>query len=361
MTILLFLCVVTVFTLSVTQQTTEQLRSGRRMVQQKQVFYVGLSGLQVALEQLRANDNYNTDIPATSMPNLPGLSYSVDVTNNVMGTNSIAPNGKTVPTGMVYFVSSVTVDGTPWGAPVTALATRSTSTTVPFAVSGSIEIEDSDDRVDAWDSNLGPYGPSTIVPAEIQTNSTGNGAVSIEGGTIEGNIKVGPGGSPGSVIDTSGGGNYTGTASAAASAAAIPTHLPPFPANSNDQSFSGGIASLIPGAYGDLEVKGTAILNLTAGDYVIKNLDMDGFGSIAISGDVNIYFAGEVQLAQNAQINDGGSSQSLKMYGTSTSNNDFRLDGNSRVKAEVSGQSLRLRSYDSAEYFGTFVGSGMVT
>ncbi|MEM6749552.1 MAG: LamG domain-containing protein [Planctomycetota bacterium] len=96
--------------------------------------------------------------------------------------------------------------------------------------------------IDSYDSSMGDYGGSNQGSnASVGTNSTSSNDIEIDGGQIRGNVYVGPGGNPSSVIDTSGGGSVTGSTGAqSASTAVEPPSPPSLPSHTGNQTFSGG-------------------------------------------------------------------------------------------------------------------------
>ncbi len=102
---------------------------------------------------------------------------------------------------------------------------------------------------------------------------------------------------------------------------------PPTTPGSQDESFSGGVNSLAPGEYGDLEVSGGGTLNLAPGDYVFNSIVLSGGSVLAIDppGQVTIHLAGEgvakaIDISGGSFYNPSGVPADLQIFYAGSSN-----------------------------------------
>lgn len=87
-------------------QVVSVMDASRKRMGHSACRFAAYAGLQHALLLLRFNPGWNAGIPTTSMPGNPSVSYSVEITNNLNGTDVIhLAGGLDVPVGAVYCAS----------------------------------------------------------------------------------------------------------------------------------------------------------------------------------------------------------------------------------------------------------------
>ncbi len=152
---------------------------------------------------------------------------------------------------------------------------------------GAIDL--SKGALDAFDSTLGVYGAggNDSMDAVVSTNSTASGAITVDGDSIiTGNVLVGVGGNPASVIDNSG--TITGTAGALDAPFDFPAITVP------DDTVVGANV-------GDVEYGGGSTFTISS------NLHTDGFrvktnATVQIDGEVTILVEGEFRTETGGSI-----------------------------------------------------------
>lgn len=335
------------------------------------------AGLADAIVAIRAVPDWSGFVPARrSLPSAESLSYIVDVTRNDLGvSSSVAPDGTQVPPGTIYLhATGYASQG--MTRVVTALATRSDGRLFRYAVFGSNGVSTSGGTVvDAWDSALGPYGPSTLVPdgADVGTNATSAGALSFGGGTrIEGDLYVGPGADP--TVAIAGADAASGTVNVNPSRVPLALLSPPSseaPSSGSVKVANGQTRTLAPGTYGDLTVSG-GVLTLTGGTYAFTagrsasgSILVKGGGVIKVApgaGPVRVFFSGSWDSQGGAIINPSGLASNLVFvaapsvtsvtlvgntdatYGFYAPTADLKITGGSDIAGGLVGASVRISS-----------------
>ncbi|MDH3584933.1 MAG: hypothetical protein OER86_12045, partial [Phycisphaerae bacterium] len=136
--------------------------------------------------------------------------------------------------------------------------------------------------IDSYDSALGPYGGANIhQQARVTTNAIGAGDVDVDGGSIGGDVEVGPGGNPTSVISNPA--NVTGEKSAQADPFPLPTITVP--------------TDLGP-SIGNVEFADDPFLVTT--DLHTDDLRLKNDALVTFSGDIRVLVDGDFTLETRA-------------------------------------------------------------
>jgi hypothetical protein len=173
------------------------------------------------------------------------------------------------------------------------------------------------------DESIILYNSSTIdqynaaagaLPLAVGTNSTANGAVTLKNSArIDGNVIVGPGGNPNSVISMGNSSVITGTKTAAS-------------AKTQLSSVS------VPSAISSLPSSGTLSLGNSGATTVstpkkYTSISLGNSSTVTINGNVTLYVTGNVTLGNSSQIKvTPGSSLTIYLGGKLSSNNSSNIN-----------------------------------
>jgi hypothetical protein len=284
MALLLVLLVATLLFVAasfIAERGLQSLTVGNTFMQSQKAYYAAQAGVAVALYQLESNANYGGG--AGSLDNGPE-GYNVTVIPNNGGASITAPNGASIPPGMVYVMSvGRAVNGL--NSHVNALV-QMNNTPFGAAAFGINSVQMTGGATDSYDSSVG-YAGSRQPTGNIATNNSGAGAEQFTGTTVNGTVYGGPGGqasgatpgSPNTMWFT--GGSYKGLGVLAQSLVA--PSLPPSGASGVDVNVTGGNNVLAPGTYGNVTVTG-GTLQLSSGSYSFQNVTVTGTGVFSTSG-----------------------------------------------------------------------------
>ena len=176
---------------------------------------------------------------------------------------------------------------------------------------------------DSYDSSVGSYAATnSCTSAHIGTNSVGNGDVEVQSNSTNvcGNVYVGAGGVPASVV--TGNGNITGTKSAQATNMALPNVT--FPALANaavfNHAFNNTNGVLQPNfKYGTVSCKNGS-LTLSAGKYIVSSLTLTSNCQLKMgTGPIEVYFSSALDLKSGTVVNSSQKPSNLLFYGGSAS------------------------------------------
>lgn len=134
-------------------------------------------------------------------------------------------------------------------------------------------------KVDSYNSNDGAYGGANVKSTgDLGTDSTSNNAIIVgKNSTVKGDIDVGVGGNPATVIKVKSGATVTGTQSAQTQAR-------------DYQPMSSAITSS-----GELKIT-KSTLTLPAGTYRYDKISISGSGKLSLLGATTIYVDGKVKI-----------------------------------------------------------------
>ncbi|MHB2018050.1 MAG: DUF7305 domain-containing protein [Candidatus Xenobia bacterium] len=301
----------------------------------REAFYAANAGIETMLLELQrnvpGNPTWSQTLTNVPMPNV-AASYSVVVTNNCTGQSAVlSSNGVSVPPGFIY-VLATGVD-TPSGTSQQIGAMLQVPITTNFAVFGSSGVTLSGNKsvIDSFDSSKGVVPPQILTaPANVSVGTLG--AVSLSGGgSIDGNVLLGPGESAASAVTTSGGSAVTGVVSNLSTA---PTVLPaPTPLGVVGAAVSTSTSmTLSPGNYQSLQVTGGTVTLLSGTYYFPGGVVLSGNSSIAIqasNGPVNVVFGGTFDISGGSVVNDGGVPSTFNITGTAAATSATLTGGTS--------------------------------
>lgn len=325
-------------------------------------------GWRAALE-LSKNSNWTPPGGNITLPHT-GSQFGVQL----FTAGSTTPNGVVVPAGLIYVLST---GATPSGRTkqvgmmiktgVGAL-NYAALTGWGITVSGGSELDSRDPATDLVLPD----------PASIAVNSPMPAIpIMVSGGShIQGSAYVGPGAST-SQIQVIGGSSISGAQGALS--AAIP--MPPVTLPSDPSllppggATSGATVNYTPGTFGHIVVDGGATLNLAAGTYVFKALEVTGGGKLAISGPVEIFIQSGLTVnvgsllnptkdPKNMKFNVGNGIVDITSGGTSygvfyAPNSPINLDGNGTIYGNLVGLSLNVDHGSHLHYDPNSSGSGV--
>jgi hypothetical protein len=283
----------------------------------EQAYYAAESGLAAGLVELKRSGKLPSNPWTQQLAGGSDNSFTVELFGNSGTTDMDIPGGPTIPPGTTYLMSVGESRGrrrlvgatvAPAGGPpqVGALARDY------LFVGGA--------TVDAYDSNLGHYGPSTLVGNKelLATNeSSGLSYAATNPVNVKGKVFVGPGGDPGSQIGpgVTSQGTETLTAPVDIPEIIVPTGLPKF----GKKVVLLGSQTLPPGEYDFVTVGGLGKIRLQSGaKYVIGTLNVLPKGKLEVSGEnVEVYIRSRLtNIDLGSIINTTRKAKNLKFFHT---------------------------------------------
>lgn len=234
----------------------------------------------------------------------------------------------------------------------------------------SIEM-DSNACTDSFDSRDGPYDLNTnrSTDGDVGINSIEDDHIELGSNvTVAGDIQVGVGGDPDSVIKTDSHVNISGTQTALSSAETIaPVPAPTGLTNRGSLSYNDNNNHTISlsGQYTNFAIDGNSSVTIS-GDttiYVTGAFTMDSNSDlyIASGSTVKIYVGGSILLDSNATINNLTQDPSkLQIYGTDDLVDDgsdpgIRFNSNTDIYATIHAKNSTISLDSNAEIFGAVV------
>ena len=331
------------------------------------------AGIQDSLLQLKQNSTWTGGFDKITLPH-SGASYTVTFdntqtetpysTNNTNGTATITGyKGRQVFPGMVHMVSQGQYgQSTRTEEALISLSTGGLFDTAVF-VDGNITMH-GNVMVDSFDSRIGDYNSSHANSnGNIGTNSWSDGIVTMTGNVdIHGNVGVGPDGTEGSSIHTTGQTTYQ-------TFSADPQKLLPFitPTMTNllgtIEPKGKNSVNPVPGLYSALSVGSQATVTLSTGTYVILgDMDTQGQGQIIIpQGEkVELYILGNISLSGNSIVNGNNDATSFIVYG-GPNTTSVRLNGVAEATMAIYAPAADFRLVGNAEIFGALVGKTLTS
>jgi hypothetical protein len=216
------------------------------------------AGLRKAIAQM---DSYESGpLPSATDEAVPGCtaSYGYTVVRNPDSTCSVTSTG-----------TSGTAIRT-----VGSRLRRSSSLWSSVAIRGNVSL--------AAASRIKPLTPGDSL--WLRTSSTSSGGISLASSSVvEGDITVGPGGDPASVVSLGGQSQITGSSSAAEQVLDFPVVTPP---------------SGLPDR-GDVQITSPQIIS-SSGQY--SSLLIEGAAQVGIEGDITIYVTGNTTIRNSSQL-----------------------------------------------------------
>jgi len=181
----------------------------------------------------------------------------------------------------------------------------------------------------------------TDLKVQIGTHSTASGSIIFGSGTIDGDVVVGIGGDPETVVQS--GGTITGVTYALSEEYELPTITPPtLPDMGTIDVLSTTVLSPADsGRYANITLLNGEILEISGGDVVLHvtgNINMDNLSEIRINdgSSLTFYVDGNFTCINGAGINNpSGHCADFTLYGTGTEPQVFELKNNSDVFGAV--------------------------
>ena len=163
----------------------------------------------------------------------------------------------------------------------------------------------------SYDSSIGSYAVSQSTPASngnLGENCSSADSIVLTGSTtdVNGDIAVGPGGTPGSVISTSGGAQYSTSSTLSSSLTLTSVTVPPTGSNLGDLSCSTNCSPISNNTYHDVKVTSGATLTLNASTYVMDSLSLSGNSFISVGSAPIIVYLTCINTTNNALDLSGG-------------------------------------------------------
>ena len=150
----------------------------------------------------------------------------------------------------------------------------------------------------SYDSSIGNYTVSQSSPpsnGNLGENCTTSGSVTLSGSTttVNGEIDFGPGGTAGSVINTSGGASYSSSGALGSTLTLTPVTIPVTGTDQGNLTCSSNCSPAANQTYDAVTVKSSGtVITLSAGTYVMDSFTMSGNSILSVgSGPIIVYIA----------------------------------------------------------------------
>ncbi len=173
---------------------------------------------------------------------------------------------------------------------------------------------DNNSYIDAYNSDNGDYGPGNRhLHADITSNTTSSNNITIDGGTVYADIRVGSGANPNDVIQYQSGGSITGSASAQSVNAEIINYGTPsgFGNHTGHETYDG-------------------VTTTWSSDKHFNNLTLENGAQVRVSGDVSVRVSGNLTLEDGDIILNPGATLTLWV------NKNITLDNGSTINDDTS-------------------------
>lgn len=126
---------------------------------------------------------------------------------------------------------------------------------------------------------------------------------------------------------------------------------------SNDNALATDLAPYLSGTVLNIPGSASGTITLPAGDYYFTGISIDKDITINISGAVNIYLDGPLDVKKTASINATGLPTDLSIYSKSTSPIDFKQE--STVNALIYAPAANVTFHKESTIKGSIVASGI--
>jgi len=203
---------------------------------------------------------------------------------------------------------------------------------------------------------------------KIGTTSTTDGSIPIGPGTIiEGDVFVGVGGDPGTVIGS--GGTITGNKYTLHEELDFPVITPPpLPDTGTALTAQGATITLDPtgsGTYTEINLSQSGLLEIQGGDvelYITGNIDMgNGCENIVRPGStLTLYIDGDINVDNSGGINNqAGNVKDFQLFATGTEEQVFNMKAKSSIFGTIYAPDVDITLYPSMEMRGAIVGKNV--
>jgi hypothetical protein len=313
------------------------------------------SGLAKALwdmnHKLKVKSWNDSNLPLTTIQSLPNCSaiFSYSVTSENKSNYMITSVGSCgSATAKVYAVAGLR------GLFDNAILVKNRLSLMPNAlVKGSNSLDPFDTEFDV------AIGTTSVLADRIPL---GPGTI------IDGDVFVGVGGDPGTVVGASG--TITGQKYSLTLEPYLPDIIPPsLPAKGTDLSATGSTITLGPaesGTYTEINLSqgggNSGILEIQGGEVVLHitgNIDMGNGCELIVrpGSSLTLYIDGDISTDNSVGINNkAGNVDDFKLYGTGTGEQVFSLKAKSSVFGTVYAPEADITLYPNAEMYGAIVG-----
>ena len=222
-----------------------------------------------------------------------------------------------------------------------------------------------DTLVDGYNSH-DPF--DTDIKVNIGTQSTADASIVLNSGVVvEGNVVVGIGGDPDTVIKDLGA--TTGLQLSGTENAPLPQITPPALPNMGDINNEGEVLTITPedsGQYGNVILtKGTTVgvLEISGGDvvlYITGKLDLGESCEIIVNDNssLTVYIDGNIHCRSNISINNENPPEDPKkfqVYGTSAGEQFFDIKAKSDWSGTIYAPNADVVLYANGDFYGSIV------
>ena len=207
----------------------------------------------------------------------------------------------------------------------------------------------------------------TNIKVQIGTHSTVPGSINLGTGTIDGDIAVGVGGDPETVVQSTG--TITGKIYALREEYVLPTIIPPALPDMGtiDVSDTTILSPADNGRYAAITAPSNDILEIDGGDVVLHvtgNIDMDNLSEIQINdgSTLTLYVDGNITFINGAGINNpSGNCASFKLYATGTDPQVFEIQNNSNMLGVIYAPNADIILKNNAVMDGSIIAKSFTT
>lgn len=330
----------------------------------KAALFTAEGGVNRALMQIK-NQNTNSFNYVPSNDASTNANVTVTVGPGTVNVNGVST---TVPANTFYILSLGRSKNDRFSRQVGVMVRQNPGGPMfPYAAFGNISVSvqgtGNSAKTDSFDSRVAGYTNYAAAAkgskGHVGTNSVAGGGISMNGQpTIKGNVQVGAGGDPNTVV-SQGGATITGTKTAMSAPMALPPvsvpSLPTQPASSGD---------LAPGKYytGALTLNGNASNKITlhAGTYVFDSISTSGNGDRIVippgEGPVTIYIKDTFDMGGSSGINNGTGKAGNLLIQVAGSGSTVSLRGSSNGYFAVYAPGRDINLGGTADIMGALVG-----
>ena len=203
---------------------------------------------------------------------------------------------------------------------------------------------------DSYNSNLGPYNPSTNKghKGDVSTDSTADGAISLSSNSsVDGQALVGPGADPSAGVS----GETTGP--------------PPNPTQGigNEPNAWNMPPATIPATgvtdLGVINLSGNMKMILKEGTYKVSSLSISGNGKLSLTGKVVLYVNGNIDIVGNGVSTAANKPPNFMVYGTAHCT-DVKVGGNGNFYGALYAPVAAIQINGNGAVFGALTGNTVV-
>ena len=328
----------TSFAITMLFKSTSESKAVGKSKSKNEVFYIGETGIQRTLRQIRdnvaSNPLYYNDPSrfGTVFSNVASGSGYYTVTTT-QGSADINGNNKVEATS----VATIPFSGATKTIKVT-FSPKYDSKKLKYAAFGleQIKIAYSTQIIDSYNSALGPYGGSNVgSKGNLGSNATAYQKIDLLYAAVKGDVAVGTGADPNYVIKR--GDNVIGNKYALSAPENVPIVTIP--------------TGLGPGT--DLIVPSGNVVNISEGTYYYKKITVSGSGVINTSGTVKIYCDDTVNISGGGINNT--SLDPTKLQIMQKGNKGVSFSGSSNFFGVIYCPEANYTQNDSVTVFGSVI------